>query len=357
MVLNTGYYGGFSESSSISVGGVYRTSQYDNTANMMEACYRLSEETNLNFDLYNKRIAYIESKYLRENGREMIYEEFDIQGIVSRVIEFIKSWLEKVLSVIRRAIAEMSARIAGFKNAFGIKKDKLKKVKGIFKDTDEYKDKNYLGVDIGKASLYTDFSNFKELNHQGIADNDEDLDADGFVANEFSKIKFPDSTGGMSSYKFETRKDISTSNLMDKICGADIDITKSVVSKYDGKFLTNTLFENKTIKNLNDLAKKAKNSADSALKVFKDKANKQVKNDSLDRNDAAKSVHYLSVVINYLLAGNNNLVTVYLSILVKQLGMANRLAKIYLKNNNKTDEDEKEGTKDSAPTAESFRFI
>lgn len=356
MVLNTGYYGGFSESSSISVGGVYRTSQYDNTANMMEACYRLSEETNLNFDLYNKRIAYIESCYLRENGREMIYEEFDIKGIVSRVIEFIKSWLEKVLSVIRRAIAEMSARIAGFKNAFGIKKDKLKKTKGIFKDSDEYKDQNYLAVNLGNATLYTDFSWLRDFDTGVDEADDEDMDMDKAIGEIFSKMKFPTATG-MESFKFETRKDISTSNLMDKICGADIDITKSVVSKYDGKFLANVLFENKTIKNLNDLAKKAKNSADGALKAFKDKANKQVKNDSVDKNDAARGIHHMSVFVNYALAANNNLVTVYLSILVKQLGMANRLAKIYLKNNNKTDEDEKEGAKDSAPTAESFRFI
>ena len=355
MVLNTGYYGGFSESSSISVGGVYRTSQYDNTANMMEACYRLSEETNLNFELYNKRIAYIESCYLRENGREMIYEEFDIKGIVSRVIEFIKSWLEKVLSVIRRAIAEMSARIAGFKNTFGIKKDSLKKIdKGVFKTNDEYKDKNYLKVELEKATLVSDFDSIR--NGSTTAEDDEDVDIDKDVAEEFSKLKIPTTTG-LRAIKIETRKDISTSNLMDNICGKDIDIDESIATKYSGKELANILFENKIIKNLNDLAKKAKNSADAALKAFKEKANKGIKKDSNDKTDTARAIHAASVKVNYILAGNNNLITVYLSILVKQLGMANRLAKIFLKNKNKKDEGEKEGAKDSAPTAESFRFI
>lgn len=355
MVLNTGYYGGFSESSSISVGGVYRTSQYDNTANMMEACYRLNEETNLNFELYNKRIAYIESCYLRENGREMIYEEFDIKGIVSRVIEFIKSWLEKVLSVIRRAIAEMSARIAGFKNAYGVKKDSLKKISnGVFKDTDEYKDKDYLSVDLGKVPLVTDFNSIR--NASTTAEDDEDVDIDADVAKEFSALKYPTTGKKMKSINIETRKDISTSNLMDQICGADIDINSAIATKYDGKKLADVLFENNTIKNLNDLAKKAKNSADSALKAFKDKANKGIKKDSNDKTDTARAIHAASVKVNYILAGNNNLVTVYLSILVKQLGMANRLAKIFLKNKGKKDE-EKEGAKDSAPTAESFRFI
>lgn len=343
MVLNTGYYGGFSESSSISVGGLYRTSQYDNTANMMEACYRLSEETNLNFELYNKRIAYIESKYLRENGREMIYEEFDIQGIVSRVIEFIKSWLEKILSVLKRAVAEMSARIAGFKNTFGVKKDSLKKLtKCVFKETDQYKDKDYLSVDLGNAALVSDFDLSSET--------DDNYNPDEEVVKAFNGIKLPASGGEQSDNKFTTRKDISTSNLMDVLCGSDVDITASVAAKYDGKKLYNILFENKMIKHINDLAKKAKNSADGALKSFKDSSNKQVRSKSLDKNDAAKSIHNMSVYINYVLAGNNNLVTVYLSILVKQLGMANRLAKIYLKN-------DKGDGKEGAPTTESFSFI
>lgn len=300
---------------------------YSSCTSYMEAAFQCMQECEINWNTLNERLAMNELAYLQENGREIVYEEEAKQNLIQKGIELVKSWLSKILGVLKKFAAEISARVANMTKTLGNKK--------LTADATWPADAKVNDYDYNKAAAAIKSLSF--INFKGDFSTNEDLhgQADLVDSGIYSTVQ---------TWTGEKGATASVKQIKDKVLGSKVDITGTGTYSAANVIAVITKFSD-GIKAVNDDAARAKQTANEMIKSLKaiKPSRKEMKDDDA-KNGEAKVIHAALSNITKINALNTTLVTAKLNILVGQLNLNKKIASIFLKNSKKK-EDKKDEKK------------
>lgn len=84
---------------------------YSHCLTVDEACMEALQETQYEYDAFERALYEAEVEYVQENGTAMVYTEASVGEMVSKAVDAVKEWLKRILGVLDRFMHEVASKI------------------------------------------------------------------------------------------------------------------------------------------------------------------------------------------------------------------------------------------------------
>lgn len=285
---------------------------YSHCLTVDEACMEALQETQYEYDAFERALYEAEVEYVQEHGAAMVYTEASVGEMVEKAVDAVKEWLKRIMGVLDRFMHEVASKIQLMRTKI-FRGNKQKIEAGRWQSSWDFKGIDYYAESvkkfmasplIGSGEKGLGFKDIKTRAMVGLAGHVLDGKSKGtdFSIRDWKEDNLKETTIG-EAYVNELKP-------LDMIRNGYADGLKEVKKQKDAAKKA----ANELIKNIKEVRSNDKDSAD----------------------DKAKDTYKFAInAIGKINAHNTSIITLKLTILMGRLNQAYKCAGILTRSNGK----------------------